>query len=220
MFSAVVTFFITFSYTTLQPDAGAQAVQILLHISQQLDNVSGDAFPGLEPFQPATGVVILNTLLFLSLLCSVIASGKGLWVKQWLREFTLDLPRKPRELARMLELRHVGLETWHMHGIVSTISLLLQLSVALFANALVLLVWPVDAVLRYIVCGVAIVWISVTLVAAVCPVLWPGCPYKSPLARCFLRAMHLTRRFLSRRLNAQAHASHPRDRVRVLSSLH
>ena len=199
------------SSANLQPDTGSQTVQLLLQISQQLKNGSGsvpDAIDSLPPFEPPASAIVLNSLLFASLLCSVIASGKCLWIKQWLREYSLDLPHRPRELVRVRVHRHRGLDAWHMRAIVSTISFLLQVSVALFANAVVLLAWPVAPALRYAVFAVALLWVAVTLVAAVCPVVSPACPYKSPLARTFGRVVYWIRRGLGARRKTREEDQH------------
>ncbi|KAH9911281.1 uncharacterized protein BXZ73DRAFT_13813, partial [Epithele typhae] len=188
LFSAVVTFFLTFTYADLLSDDSGQMVQLLFQISQQLAaHEAGTPFPlpppNSTPFVPQASAVVLNSLLMVSLVCSLIASGKSLWLKEWLREYKLDLPRRPRELLRVRQHRHHGLSTWRMQTLISLVSFLLQLSVALFAAALVLIVWPIPSPpFRILITAIALLWISTTLVATACALVSTHCPFKSPLA--------------------------------------
>ena len=138
--------------------------------------------------------VVLNCLLFTSLFASLIACGKGLWVKEWLREYHLDLPHSPRDLIRTRQLRYQGLQIWNMRRIIAAISFFLQLSVTLFAIALVVAVWNIHPFLRYTLTALCVLWVFMTAFTAICPLFSIRCPFKSPLARALFRIASWVRR--------------------------
>ncbi|TBU41272.1 hypothetical protein BD309DRAFT_1020830 [Dichomitus squalens] len=188
IFSAVITLFVGQSVTSLQPDNTQAAVDILRTISQQIGNQSA-ATVGLktEPFQSSIIDIALNALLNAGLLCSLIASGMSLWVKQWLREYVLDEPSLPRSRVRVRLYRYHGLRMWHIRGSVACISILLQLSVLLFSTGVVMLAHKLNTTLSWILLALNGAWWAVTWGCAIVAAASANCPYKSPLSRAIFR---------------------------------
>ncbi|KAH9911280.1 uncharacterized protein BXZ73DRAFT_82904 [Epithele typhae] len=215
LFSAVITVFLAFTFPTIEPNNASQNSLLLQLYKNQLDPENPLSLPTnianvFDSPPPTSAAILPNILLIVSLLFSLIASGKSLWFKEWLREYTLDEPRHPRSLLRIRQLRHDGLAAWHMHAIVSAISFLLQLSVALFATALVMVVQPIPSPpLRIMVTTIAALWVTVTLAAAVCPTLSAHCPFKSALAGWVFRLLYATRTVLYPRTPAGCARSSP-----------
>ena len=199
IFSAVITLFVGQSATSLQPDNAQLTVDILRTISQQLANPQTSAIGDIQPFQSATFDIILNSLLNAGLLCSLIASGMSLWVKQWLREYVLDEPPLPRSRARVRLFRYHGLRAWKMRVIVACISILLQLSVQLFSTGVVMLAYKMNVTLAWVLLGLNAAWWAMTWSSALCPMFSPMSPFKSPLLRAIFHAAYQFRRVAGER---------------------
>ncbi|KAI0714503.1 hypothetical protein C8Q76DRAFT_618811, partial [Earliella scabrosa] len=184
----VVTLFIGNASTSLQPDNAGMTVAALQLISQQLQNSTAPgailaSFTPSAEFEPGLDDVVIASLLASSLLLSLISSGMGLWVKEWLREYSLDLPYTARELVHVREYRHHGLERWHMRHLVASISLLLQIAVALFGIGTTMMTWKLNRVLSWVLTAGLALWTIAVWTAAVIPTVSSQCPFKSPLAR-------------------------------------
>lgn len=197
----MVTLFIGTASQSLQPDNAASTVALLRTISQQLRNaatvtalISDDDS---EAFDPSRQDIVITSLLSGSLLLSLCASGMGLWVKEWLREYSLDLPYRARDLVRVREWRHHGLAKWRMRNIVASISMMLTLAVTLFGIGVMLMTWKLNKILSYVLAGFLVLWTAMTWASVVIPTFSTHCPFKSPLARLAYRAYHL--RFPHRR---------------------
>ncbi|KAM5538389.1 hypothetical protein V8D89_007991, partial [Ganoderma adspersum] len=199
IFSAVITLFVSQSATSLQPDTSQLTVDVLRTISQQLADQHTPAIAALPPFQSAPFDIVLNSLLNAGLLCSLIASGMSLWVKQWLREYVLDEPALPRARARVRLFRYHGLRAWRMRALVACISILLQLSVLLFSTGVVMLAYKMNATLAWVLLGLNAGWWAVTWGSALCPTFAAASPFKSPLSRAIFRAAYQARRVLCKR---------------------
>ncbi|PIL31033.1 hypothetical protein GSI_05727 [Ganoderma sinense ZZ0214-1] len=207
IFSAVITLFVSQSAASLQPDTAQLTLDVLLAISQQLADPRGTStapapapapISALPRFESAPFDIVLNALLNAGLLCSLIASGMSLWVKQWLREHPLDepAPSRPRVRARVRvrAFRRGGLRAWRMRAIVACISILLQLSVLLFSAGVVMLAHKMNETLAWVLLGLNAGWWAVTWGAALCPTVWAGSPFRSPLSRAAFRAAYHVRR--------------------------
>ena len=203
LFLTVITLFIGTSSATLQPDNIKAAVDALHTISQQLPNDTSQVFhappmpaspPGSQSKPNSRFDVIENSFLFASLLLCLISSGLGLWVKEWLREYALDLPYSPRDLVHVQQYRQRGLRRWGMGKIVAAMSFLLQLAVALFISGMVLFTLRLNHTLYLMFIGLAGSWLFLVVGTALSPALAVQCPYRSPLSRVLyrlLRPLHL-----------------------------
>ncbi|RDX43168.1 hypothetical protein OH76DRAFT_1236360 [Lentinus brumalis] len=185
LFLTVITLFIGTSSNALQPDNAKTTVDVLYIISRQLNGTQTVA--PVEPFHSELFDVIQNSFLFGSLLLCLISSGLGLWVKEWLREYMLDLPYSPRELVHVQQYRHQGLRRWGMRRLVAMISFLLQLAVALFSVGMTMFTLKLDITLYWVLIGLSGLWTVLTWGTAFFPAFSTHCPYKSPLSRALYR---------------------------------
>ncbi|KAI0640338.1 hypothetical protein C8Q77DRAFT_1153198 [Trametes polyzona] len=186
LFSGVVTAFIVESYSSLRPDSAQGTIDVLRAISQQLNGTSViTALPEAAPFRPRVSDIMRNILFFASLICALISSSMSIFVKAWIREAALDpiTRNSPRQYTFTRQYRHEALHSWKMQDIVTAISTLLQLAVALCMVGVVLFVWTLHPVLRGIVAGLLIFWLGLTVFSALCAMWFPSCPFKSPFAR-------------------------------------
>ncbi|KAH9854511.1 hypothetical protein C2E23DRAFT_884084 [Lenzites betulinus] len=209
LFSAIVTAFIIESYKNLKPDTQLLTFELLRNILTQADEAASVVYDQSD-FTPAPTDIILNSLLFASLLCSILAAAIGILYKEWLREYAYNTPVDPRERARVLRHRCQGMETWQMQAVISGISLLLQLGVAFFIVGIVFFALPLHPVVSFVVNVLIGIWVALWLGAAICPMFHNQCPFRSPLAR-ILHAMifslwQLLRVLLRRPTHPTSHA--------------
>lgn len=173
-------------------------IDLLRQIAAQLNGTTPSATEGLVfgsgvPFEPALTDVLRNSTLFASLICSLLAAGMGIFYKEWLREYTRDLPDDPRELLRTRQFRYLGMQRWRMQEILSGISIFLQLGVAFFILAVVLFAWPLHPVVRLVLNVFVIIWVVFWIGTAFCPLVSADCPFRSPLSRAIFGAISFTR---------------------------
>ncbi|KAI0328423.1 hypothetical protein GY45DRAFT_1436169 [Cubamyces sp. BRFM 1775] len=210
LFSAVVTSFIIESYKNLQVDENAIMIALLRQISGQLDGVQ--PLPGSEvgraPFEPLPSDVLQNSLLFASLICSLLAAGMGIFYKEWIRQYTLRTPTDPRLLIRVRQHRYLGLCTWKLGAIIGGISIFLQLGVAFFIGALLLFVWKLNLILRLVLSTFVTIWTVVWVGTAFCPTFSSNCPFKSPLAYLIFRVLTLGNYLWRLSSHIKAHSRH------------
>lgn len=173
-------------------------IGLLRQIAAQLNGTTPSATEGLVfgsdvPFEPALTDVLRNSTLFASLICSLLAAGMGIFYKEWLREYTRDLPDDPRELLRTRQYRYVGMQRWRMQEILSGISIFLQLGVAFFILAVVLFAWPLHPIVRLVLNVFVIIWVVFWIGTAFCPLVLADCPFRSPLSRAIFGAISFAR---------------------------
>ncbi|KAI9070250.1 hypothetical protein FKP32DRAFT_15686 [Trametes sanguinea] len=192
LFSGVVTAFIIDSNADLKPDQTAIIVALLRQISAQLSGQQNVTMITTDnQFVPPLSAVVRNALLYASLICSLLAAGLGVFHKEWLREYVLYLPLDPQYRLRALQHRHEGRKRFKLWFTIASISIFLQLGVALFIGAILIAVWPLHPVLRDILGTFLLIWFAFWVGTAFLPTFWSNCPFKSPLARIIFVVLHL-----------------------------
>ncbi|KAL4252144.1 hypothetical protein ABKN59_001708 [Abortiporus biennis] len=198
LFSAVVTTFIVQLYQTLQEDPADTTSQVLMHISQQLGSLSlnpgfvNSTIPPIGPvqFQRPDFAVLVNILMFISLVLSLITASLGILVKQWLREYMAQDGLSPIGHIRIRHYRNQGLVKWRVFEIAALLPLLLQLALIFFLVGLCRFLVSVDLVVGYIVTSVVAFFLFTFIATTLGPTLSLQCPYKTPFLKPLFEAMH------------------------------
>ena len=190
MFSAVVTAYTIESYQWLQPDSGDQTVQLLAQISSQLASFSvTPAFinttiqPMLAPppFHPSDVDVTINMLWFLSLNLSLLAAFFAIAVQQWLRYIPLPQHLGANGTIYLRQKRHQAFVMCQVPHLITLLPVMLQISVVLFLAGLYHflrgLSHPITTAVT-VVAGTPFIFYAISLFL---PLIWPECPFKSPL---------------------------------------
>ena len=118
-------------------------MDVLIHISQQLNN---STIPAFEPtaFQVPSNAATVNMLFFLSLAFVLIDAFLAMLVKGWLQEF--DRGWRAYTVAHLCaqerERRLQELEHWKLHEIIALLPILIQWSLLLFCVGLIVLILP------------------------------------------------------------------------------
>jgi len=143
LFAAFLSAFLIFLIPQLQPNSTDVAMDVLIHISQQLSNSTTPAF---EPtaFQVSYNAAAVNMLFFLSLALVLIDAFLAMLVKGWLQEF--DRGWRKYTVAHLRaqerERRLQELERWKLHELVGLLPILIQGSLFLFCIGLLVLIFP------------------------------------------------------------------------------
>src|SRR5258706_3612047 len=143
LFAAFLSAFLVFLIPQLQANSTDVAMDVLIHISQQLSNSTTPAF---EPtaFQGSSNATVVNMLSFLSLALVLIDAFLAILVKGWLQEFdrgcrkyTVAHLRAQERERRLQELKH-----WKLDELVALLPILIQGSLLLFCIRLIALIFP------------------------------------------------------------------------------
>ncbi|GJE98079.1 hypothetical protein PsYK624_143010 [Phanerochaete sordida] len=193
LFSAVLTAFVVESYSFLQPDPQGTTTDILRDMLGELRNIragvtsppaspSADPeFPFISDF-PQSFAIRVNVLWFTSLVFSLAAATIGILVKQWLRDYVRHSGGSAREKARVRQLRHNDLLTFHIHEVIAALPILLQWSLAFFFIGLVDLLWNLNFIVAAIVTCFVTAALAFFVVTTVLPSLRADSPHRSPQA--------------------------------------
>src|SRR5258706_197369 len=157
LFAAFLSAFLVFLIPQLQPNSTDVAMDVLIHISQQLSN---STIPAFEPtaFQVSSNAAAVNMLFFVSLALVLIDAFLGMLVKGWLQEFDRGWRKYTvahlRAQERERQLRE--LERWKLHELVALLPILIQGSLLLFCIGLLVLISPLHLP-SGILCSIAFV---------------------------------------------------------------
>jgi len=143
LFAAFLSAFLVVLIPRLEPSSTDVAMDVLIHISQQLSNSTTPAF---EPttFQVPSNAAAVNMLFFLSLALVLVDAFLAMLVKGWLQEFDRGWRKctVAQLRAQEREQRLRELERWKLHELVALLPILIQGSLFLFCIGLIVLIFP------------------------------------------------------------------------------
>ncbi|KAG7098379.1 hypothetical protein E1B28_000337 [Marasmius oreades] len=174
LFSAVVTAFTIESYQWLQENPAETTVELLRQIAQQM-STSSQSSPAVPPpphFTPSSSVIRINTFWFLSLILALVDALFGLLCKQWIREHKRQInTRTPGQALALRWLRYQSFDRWHVHSILASLSILLELALFSFFAGLLELLWTRHSVpfsIALVIVGLAVLfYLTTTIVPGV-----------------------------------------------------
>ncbi|SJL04767.1 uncharacterized protein ARMOST_08137 [Armillaria ostoyae] len=190
LFSAVVTTFVVQTSQSLQPDYAAMSASLLYEsVLIQRAIANGSPVNSITPsplnptitFVPATTDVWVNGLWFTSLFLSLTTALVAVLVKQWLHHYVALPSGTPRDRSFTRQFRYAGFEKWHVQVIIGLLPVLMHLALAIFLTGLVIFLQPLRAALSWIICAGTILVYTSYVVATTLPILFPQCPYRTPL---------------------------------------
>ncbi|PVF97755.1 hypothetical protein CPB86DRAFT_706511, partial [Serendipita vermifera] len=132
LYSSVLTAFIIESMKLLEEDPADTTLNVLLVMSNQLANRSLPAFERIE-FKAPRYAIIVNGLFFTSLSCALIAALLAVLALQWVANYDMGLnTSSPRKRALQRHMRWMGVETWKMQELISSLPLIIFVALILF----------------------------------------------------------------------------------------
>jgi len=190
LFAAFLSAFLIFLIPQLQPSSTDVAMDVLIHISQQLSNSTTPAF---EPtaFQVSPSAAAVNMLFFLSLALVLIDAFLAMLVKGWLQEFDRGWRRYTvaHLRAQERERRLQELERWKLGELVGLLPILIQGSLFLFCIGLLVLIFP-SHLPSAILCS--LMFLSVVgfyVFTTYVSIVNDYAPFSSPVSRLFARGL-------------------------------
>ncbi|KAK0212199.1 hypothetical protein DFS33DRAFT_1224268, partial [Desarmillaria ectypa] len=179
LFSAVVTTFVSQTSQSLRADYTQVSAALLFEMvliqraianGSSLDNVPMTSLNPYATFTPATTDVWVNSLWFTSLSLSMATALVAVLVKQWLHRY-LALPSgTPRERKVACPYHHCLLPV------------LMHLALGIFFVGLVVFLAPLRPSLSWVIGTGTVVAYVTYLITIFLPILYPQCPYRTPLS--------------------------------------
>ncbi|KAK0470802.1 hypothetical protein IW261DRAFT_1672250 [Armillaria novae-zelandiae] len=156
-------------------------IQRAIANGSSLDNVPASSLNPSTKFTPATTDVWVNGLWFTSLSLSLATALVAVLVKQWLHHY-LALPSgTSQERSLVRQFRYGGFQKWHVLVIVGLLPVLMHLALGIFFVGLTVFLVPLRPGLSWVI-GIGIVVAYTTyLISIFFPILYPQCPYRTPL---------------------------------------
>jgi Family of unknown function (DUF6535) len=167
-----------------------QSVDLLKQISAQISSLSLQAsVPTPSPLPPLTANpsrsdILVNALLFISLVLSLSAALLATLVQRWARDHMQIFHRykHPLMVSRIRQYLHEHIERWHMAMIAEAVPTLIHVSLFLFLVALAVFLSNAN----WTVAKPTIVFITLFfawyLIATILPVAKPQFPLRSPVS--------------------------------------
>lgn len=204
LFSGVLTAFILQVYPGLQPDTSGQMLVYLAAISQQLaassnPSISNQPAPSVDQlsgsFRVDNQTLRVNAYWFVSLTLSLICAFSATLVKQWARNYMVEIARQSvvYKRARVRAFLFEGIQSFHLPALVHAIPTLLHLSLLIFFIGLVEFLLPTSHLLAYLFLGILIAGFSLYAFTLVAPCFSFQCPYQTPLSDAFFRIVRYSR---------------------------
>ncbi|KAG8830709.1 hypothetical protein FRC18_007704 [Serendipita sp. 400] len=189
LFSAVITFFISISYTNLSEDPQDRTNELLLAILNATRANGLSDPPGSQaPFIAPTWAIIVNVLFFSSLFLSLSAAMGAMLVKQWARQYELNLDVLVGvvawEKSRKRYQKRRGVETWHLGSIISTLPMLIHVALLLFLTGTCLWIKSLHTKALFLTATTLFACAAIAyLLIAIVPSFAPDAPFRWPASR-------------------------------------
>ncbi|KAK0474765.1 hypothetical protein IW261DRAFT_524337 [Armillaria novae-zelandiae] len=190
LFSAVVTTLVVQTSQSLQPDYAAMSASLLYESvlvqraianGSSVDSIATSPLNPTIPFVPAPTDVWVNGLWFVSLFLSLTTALVAVLVKQWLHHYVALPSGTPRDRSFTRQFRYAGFQKWRVQVIIGLLPVFMHLALAIFLIGLVIFLQPLRQALSWTIgAGTGLVYI-VYAVAAVLPIIFPQCSYRTPL---------------------------------------
>ena len=185
LFSAVSAAFVIDIHSKLQPDPNDQSVALLRAILLTLNQ---SAIPGETPVvtpvqgDPPSEIVTVTSLMYASLLISLLAAFVAMLGKQWLNRYLRNSGGSMIERCGDRQRKCDGLKEWPLHLFVESLPVMLQVSLLLLACGLCRNMWSINASVAYtliILTGLGVLFYVGIVVAGVSSY---ACPFQTPVS--------------------------------------
>lgn len=124
----------------------------------------------------------VNGLWFTSLAFSLSTALIAVLIKQWIQAYLSPISGTPQYQARVRHFRYLGIERWHVPIMVGLLPILLHLSLLLFFLGLIVHLFSLDRGIAMVSLAITMLAYTVYSVTTLLPIVYPQCPYKTPIA--------------------------------------
>lgn len=181
--------------SNLSPDVNQLLqLQLLNNLLIAVSNSSGTPLPTitLPTGRPANIDIWHQSLLYASLACSLFAALGAVLGIQWLSR--LDSVDERGSLEQRCEERQRkvdNIETWHLRRVLEALSVLLQISLLLFAAAISAFMWTQEKTVAKVLTVVIGVGALCYFIFIGVSVVYPDSPFSTPLSKLLRRGFCL-----------------------------
>ncbi|KAK0217932.1 hypothetical protein IW262DRAFT_1103165 [Armillaria fumosa] len=188
LFSAVVTTFVAQTSQSLQVDYGQVTATLLIELIDVQRSVANGSLVNDIPrsdltFRPSALDSWVNGLWFTSLSLSLSTALFAVLTKQWIHQYMSVPSGTPWDRCRLRQFRYMGLQRWDVDLIIGLLPVLMSASLAVFLVGLVLFIIPLRVSIASVVGSVTLIAFTAYLITNFLPILYPSCPYKTPLSQ-------------------------------------
>ena len=182
LFSAISTAFIIQIIPGLQPNPIDLTNSLLVRILQQ-----NATFGGADPLKPisniSTSAVQAQSILLASLSLTLFVAFVAVLGKQWILYYTRattwgNVANRGEERQTKL----VGLQKWRLELVMEFLPVMLQLALLLFAVAIIVYLWDLNAPVAEVVLVVTLVGTTFYVCIAAFATIYSDCPFQTPLS--------------------------------------
>ncbi|KAG8925263.1 hypothetical protein FRC01_010433 [Tulasnella sp. 417] len=189
LFSAINTTFISITMPDLSPNPSDETNTLLRLLVMRADNNTLTPADLAPSFSANSNSIIVNSLLYASLSCSLLVAVGAMMAKEWLQSFDRTGQTGPlEEQGRFRQGKFNGVLEWHLEAVIKFLPNLLLLSVIFFFVGVCIFLFPINTVVAGIVIafsGIGVVFSGVVIVAGA---ISPTCPYQSAASSALRRA--------------------------------
>ncbi|PBK72335.1 hypothetical protein ARMSODRAFT_909938 [Armillaria solidipes] len=188
LFSAVVSTFVAQTSQSLQVDYGQVTATLLIELIDVQRSAANGSLVNDIPrsdltFRPSRSDSWVNGLWFTSLSLSLSTALFAVLTKQWIHQYMSVPSGTPRDRCRLRQFRYMGLQRWGVDLIIGLLPVLMSASLAVFLVGLVLFIIPLRVSIASVVGSITFIAFSAYLITNFLPILYPSCPYKTPLSQ-------------------------------------
>ena len=185
LFSAVSSAFVIDIQSKLEPDPNEQSAALLRAI---LFTLNQSALPAetvtLPPIHedPPSKIVTASSLMYASLLISLLAAFVAMLGKQWLNRYLRNAGGSMADRCGDRQRKCEGLEKWPLHRFVESLPVMLQISLLLLALGLCQHMLSVETLVAYTLMMLTALGILFYLGIVVAGASSYECPFQTPVS--------------------------------------
>jgi hypothetical protein len=179
LFAAILTAFLIESRKELEEDPQQELLKGILRTLQAVHNLSESVDP--VPFEPEPVFININGLWFSSLGLTLSSALGAVLAKGWISKYSSTSLRKTSKDACSRMLRSTRIREWGVGGIITTISLLIQIALLLFFIGLGYLLWDTPNKIKLVIVTLMSITGLFYVVTTFLSMVFPACPLQTPL---------------------------------------
>jgi len=153
-------------------------MQILIH------TVNNTLFPDVDPSStfwtgPDPEIVVVQSLLYASLMTSLFAAFLAMLGKQWVNHYLRSSGGSTADKSRDRQQKLDGHERWYFYTAIESLPMMLQFALILFGCALSLYLYNTSPIVAWIIIGFGLAAVTVHNFFTLTATLYHSCPYRT-----------------------------------------
>ena len=170
----------------LKPDPGDETAALLRVLIYEINNTRfGDNVPTIPQWRgPPPTMVHVQSILFASLVVSLLSAFLAMLGKQWLNRYaSTDIRGSAVERSHNRQRKLDGIVKWYFDHVMESLPLMLQAALLLLGCALSRYLWDISITVASVVVGVTSLGFAFYVFIIVAGAVSDSCPYQTPVSR-------------------------------------